>query len=275
MNFYFPYTGNKRGENKHLDEILNPLLITDTIKYIVEPFCGTASFSFQVFQKYGNKFKYVLNDINPRLMEMYKFIQKNGCKPLFDFVNEKVEELLKSQSTEDFKKLTAKKDDDIFHFFFYNRVYTHYKGKLYFNGGTRKLGNYDYKKWKERDEFIRVAELSQQSHDTFLEPWKNRDDVLVYCDPPYFQSVNNYYWETREKTDTDGKIIDYTTVWTDLYEFMRQETPTILVTNYVSILHFIFAEYFQKKYPKRYMWANTQRKKKCTEHVVYFNHMHV
>ena len=97
LNFYFPFCGNKRLENKHADEVITKLLESGKIKYIVEPFCGTCSFSFHINRKYGDKFQYIMNDTDKHLIGLYKLIQDQGCQPLFDFANEKCKEIYEAE----------------------------------------------------------------------------------------------------------------------------------------------------------------------------------
>ena len=175
---------------------------------------------------------------------------------------------MKSKSKEDFLELCKKKDKDIFHFFFWNKVYMLHKGQIYFN--KKKYGNYDSVKYKERDAFVKAAIIENKSHDDFLKDWE-RSDALIYFDPPYFQSFNGYYWDMKEKVNEDGTVKDQTTLWIDIKDLMKRGTPSILVTNYVSIIHYLFAEYFIKVYGKRYQWENIKRKTKKTQHAIYRN----
>ena len=88
--FYFPYTGTKRREHKHISEQVEAFLdLHHEVTTVVEPFCGSCAFSYQLFLKYGNRFEYVMNDSDPRLVELYTFVKEHGSKPLFDFVAEK------------------------------------------------------------------------------------------------------------------------------------------------------------------------------------------
>jgi site-specific DNA-adenine methylase len=67
--FYMPYAGNKRTE---AEKIYSSILSYDNIETIVEPFCGSCSFSYYCsIQNKDKKFKYVLNDSNGFLKEMY------------------------------------------------------------------------------------------------------------------------------------------------------------------------------------------------------------
>ena len=65
-----PYYGNKRNEVEGLyNEIKDKL---DEIEIIVEPFCGSSAFSYYLSLKHPKKFKYILNDNNKYLIELYE-----------------------------------------------------------------------------------------------------------------------------------------------------------------------------------------------------------
>ena len=72
-HFLFPYTGNKRNEVETIyNKIKNEITGIDTI---VEPFCGSSAFSFYLSTLYPNKFKYILNDNDKNLIELYHIAQ--------------------------------------------------------------------------------------------------------------------------------------------------------------------------------------------------------
>ena len=72
-HFIFSYFGNKRSE---VDIIYN--IIKDTlndIDTIVEPFCGSSAMSFYISTQHPKKFKYILNDNNKILMDIYHLMK--------------------------------------------------------------------------------------------------------------------------------------------------------------------------------------------------------
>lgn len=71
MTFYFPYSGNKRSELKHF----NFTKVLEGVKTVVEPFCGSCSFSIKCFD-HNPKLKYHMNDIHPQLNTFLKLIKK-------------------------------------------------------------------------------------------------------------------------------------------------------------------------------------------------------
>ena len=70
-HFYISYPGNKREE---VENIYNLIDLND-ITTIVEPFCGTCAMSFYISTKHPKKYKYIINDNNEYLKEMFDIIR--------------------------------------------------------------------------------------------------------------------------------------------------------------------------------------------------------
>jgi len=275
QNFYYPYQGNKRTEIKHFIERVTTFLDTHPeVKNIVEPFCGSCAFSFHVFQKYGNKYNYVMNDNDPKLIEFFTEVKKKTSKPFFDFVNQYWNKPIMTQKF--FKELIKKKDEDVFHWFFSQRCYTMYQGQFYTDCRDAQR-TFAHKGFEDRDKFVACCEFSNQDYAAFLEPYQGRKDTLIFWDPPYFQSCNGYYHDCKEKLTEDGFVKDYTVIWIDILNALQSSTPSLLVSNYTCLLHHILKDFFTLKYGKSYfMNCGTEllkrtKKRRKTQHVIYDN----
>ena len=75
-HFYMPYYGNKRTE---VEEIYNNIDLTN-IKIIIEPFCGSCAMSYYIWTQSKTKMKYILNDNNPYMKQMYDIIKNEFMK---------------------------------------------------------------------------------------------------------------------------------------------------------------------------------------------------
>ena len=274
-NFYYPYLGNKRTETKHFIERVTSFLDTHPeVKTIVEPFCGSCAFSFDIFQKYGDKYRYIMNDKDAKLIEFFTEIKKNTSKPFFDFVDQYWNKPILTQEL--YKELIAKKDEDIFHWFFWHRCYTMYKGRFYPECRNAQR-SFTHEIYEDRDKFVACCEFSNKDYAKFLEPYLDSTDTLIFWDPPYFQSCNGYYYDCKEKVTEDGFMKDYTVIWIDILKALQSLTPSLLVSNYTSLLHHILKDFFTMKYGKCYsmnsgtiiLKKNKTRRK--TQHVVYDN----
>ncbi len=77
-HFIFGYSGNKRTEVKHIATALEALgdpLNNSRITTIIEPYCGSSAMSFYIWRLYGDRFNYILNDGDKRLMDIYETLQ--------------------------------------------------------------------------------------------------------------------------------------------------------------------------------------------------------
>ena len=72
-HFFFSYAGNKRDEVELIDEKIKNSLTGITT--IIEPFCGSSAFSYYLSTIYPKKFKYILNDNNEQLIQLYHIAQ--------------------------------------------------------------------------------------------------------------------------------------------------------------------------------------------------------
>ena len=69
-HFYISYFGNKRKEMPIIYNNLN----FDNIDTIIEPFVGSYAISYYTAYINPGKYKYILNDNNPYLRELYEII---------------------------------------------------------------------------------------------------------------------------------------------------------------------------------------------------------
>ena len=70
-HFYMCYSGIKREEVENIYNLIN----FNNITTIVEPFCGSCAMSYYISTKHPKKFKYILNDNNEYLREMFDIIR--------------------------------------------------------------------------------------------------------------------------------------------------------------------------------------------------------
>ncbi len=134
--FYFAYEGNKRTENKLLINYLD----LKNIKNIVEPFCGSSSFSRWIYKNYDNDFTYYSNDINSNLISFLNNIKEEGCKQFFDYSNEKLKDLT-IEHHRDLIKEYKEDSTNPFLYWYYNKIFNFRKG-LYPSRSVNKIQNH-------------------------------------------------------------------------------------------------------------------------------------
>ena len=82
-HFLISYAGNKRNECENIFNYCKFLLNNNEIDTIVEPFCGSQAFSYYISTLYPKKFKYILNDNDIFLKELYEIFKDDKKIELF------------------------------------------------------------------------------------------------------------------------------------------------------------------------------------------------
>jgi len=247
-HFYMSYAGNKREEVKYIYDNIK----LDNIKTIVEPFCGTCAISYYIStQKEG--LKYILNDNNKYLLEMFEIIKNDDkCLKFETLFNETVEQM---DTKEKYNKLI--KDKTLLGWFICNKIYCIRPG-LYPNGNrnykkTIKLSDYPiYKFFKNND-----IEFHNFDASLIYDRYKIDDKALIILDPPYMQLCNDFY---LNKT-------------VNIYEYLyhnpikKEKAKIILILEDIWLIKLLFNDNtILKKYDKMY-----QTSKKKTSHIIITN----
>ena len=184
-HFILPYAGNKRQEVEKIEEYLHDKF--DGIDTIIEPFCGTSAMSCYLSMKYPKRFKYILNDNNPMLIELYHLMKNEDLfNEFIILVNETVKLIVDKKSY-----LEVINQPTVLAWFISNRIYTIRAG-LYTVGYKPKTYKFDdfpiLKFLREEDVDIRLG----NGEDLFIE-YENEANVLCFLDPPYMFSCNTFY----------------------------------------------------------------------------------
>jgi site-specific DNA-adenine methylase len=109
-HFIIPYDGNKRSEVGKIVESLEQKHPNwkDEIKTIVEPFAGTSAFSYYVSTLYPGRFKYIINDNDKNLIQLYHMMKDEKQYSEFkDVINKMIDDVKDKQH---FRDLTKQKD---------------------------------------------------------------------------------------------------------------------------------------------------------------------
>ena len=125
-HFLMGYAGNKRKECENIYEsIKDKLTSVDTI---IEPFCGSSAVSYYISTVHPQQYKYILNDNNKHLIELYqiassktklkKFI--NEIEILVKDITNEIEILVKDITKDIYNKLI--KNDNVQSWFIKNKI---------------------------------------------------------------------------------------------------------------------------------------------------------
>lgn len=239
--FIINYNGNKYAETKkHLKD-----LDVSNYHYICEPFCGI--FGFSRYMSLTNfRGQFLLNDIDSNLIDFY-----NGLKTDFDGTLEKYE----TESAKNEKKKS----------YILGLI-----GRAQFNifNDKKCLSKFEnFKKMKDKYvPFLDRCVFSCLPYDKFidtLKPTYGTDKTyLLFFDPPYIYSHNSTYIYT-ESFDKKTEHLDESDIYVNLLEYFNN-WDSILITNKLSILHYLFKAYTFKEYSGKY-----QRTKNIKVHIIY------
>ncbi len=190
-HFFIGYAGNKRQEVKLIFE-----KIKDDIndkEFIIEPFCGTSALSYYISLQYPNKYKYILNDNNPFLIQLY-----NSCKDdnlLNDICNKLNDVYDISQNKEDYLKVVEKSKTDFISWLYINLVYNMRPGlfppknRLIKKERLSKIKHSPIINFLKKENII----ISCGNWDDIFNEFKNNNKAFIFFDPPYLSSCNEYY----------------------------------------------------------------------------------
>ena len=182
-HFYMSYYGNKRQE---VEKIYNDIDLTN-IDTIVEPFCGSCAISYYLsLQKPG--MKYILNDNNSFLKEMYEILIDDEKIKRFEQEYNKITLTIVDKASH--KDAISKKD--LMGWFIKNKVF-HIRPGMYNPGMTVKT-TIDLKSFPVY-EFFNNNNIEFTADDAIkiYEDYKSNESAIIFLDPPYLNSCNDYY----------------------------------------------------------------------------------
>jgi len=246
-HFYIAYSGNKRNEFQHF---YNNVDLTN-ITTIIEPFGGTHAISYFLWEKHPN-LKFIINDVNPYFYEMYK-IYKDEEK--IDIFNKETTELIKSFKDNKILYNDIVKENNLYSWFISHKVYSIRPG-LFPNRPYTDI--IDLRKHPIYN-FYKNADIEFYNEDgiNIYEKYKNDESNLIFLDPPYLDSCNDFY---KHKKDKHLNIYEY------LYNnnINNENANIYLMLEDIWMIRLIFKNnFFFQSYNKKY-----EQSKKKTSHVL-------
>jgi len=254
-HFIVAYTGNKRNE---VEQIYNEIIKNNSLNEmttICEPYCGSSAMSYYISTKHPKKFKYILNDINILLIEVYKIMSNEETMRAFiKKINSMCFDDKKKFITKD-KYIEIMKLNNIESYFISNKFYNYRQGLYPLDKKNEPL---DIEKILKTPiiQFLKNENVIFSSEDA-IECIKNNNDTktLILCDPPYLMANNDFY------ANYNVNIYEW------LYENDKLLKNTAFILEYNWIIKLLFRDVKTKEvYIKKY----TGIKKKIAEHVIAF-----
>jgi len=251
-HFFFGYFGNKRGEFEYIYEEFKKLEGIDTI---YEPFCGSSSFSYILSTRHPKKYKYILNDNNKYLCELYNIVKGDKLEPFIKECNE-LKRSIDIGGKEKYNEIG--KQDTVHAYLIMNKIHKIRQGIFPDDYKTRFENiNFSYLLDCPMTKFLLTEDVTITNNMVDkIDDVYNKENIFTFLDPPYISLDNDYY------TDSNINIYEYL-AYNDMNNF---KCKMLMILNDNWIIKFIFKKYITNEYKKLY-----QTSKKTINHVVIKN----
>lgn len=262
-HFFFPYTGNKRQEVEYIYNNIN----LEGIDTIVEPFCGSCAVSYYIWTQNKDKnYKFILNDLDDKLIELLRIIKEGKYQEIQDDVNRKREEILTIfDDSETAKNIYVNyiKNEKVNGYILANKYHKIRAGMFPMNENYRMKKELNLKS-SPIFEFLTKAKIEIYNTDAnkIINDYDN-EKSFIFLDPPYIASCNNFYSkDTGENTN-------------NIYEFLSSKSlknfkcKMLICHENNWLFKMIFKDYLDNdvEYEKQYI-----RSTKKTSHICIKNY---
>jgi hypothetical protein len=251
-HFYIPYTGNKREE---VEEIYNKINFNN-IDTVIEPFCGSCAISYYIYTKNPN-LKFVFNDNNKYLKEMYEIIKNDGLEQLQNEINDIIDTITLNENPK-LKYNEIIKKDCLKCWIIGNKVYCI---RPFMYPINKKITHIDLSKHKIID-FFKNGNITFTNIDGVecYKKYMSCKKNLIILDPPYISTHNDFY------LNSSMEIYNY------LYKnnMMKVKAYVMLILEDLWITNLLFDKAYKYSYNKKYNGFN----KKQVNHTIYSNRKH-
>ena len=260
--FILNYNGNKYRETK---KYLTEEIINYDFDYIAEPFGGIFGFSryYYLLKKDNKKLKLLINDIDTDLYLFYNSLKKDFNKTLDNIENE-FNKIIKDENiTEDHQLTIFLKKKESYIYNIIKLIGLSVCNCFSISKFRTKLKNFKNKETEYKNLFKKCTFYNMTSLQ-FVDKIKHKKKLLIYFDPPYFNSHNlNYHNEFKNKDYHDG-----TSIYIEILNIMKDKNiNSIFVLNKIDIINYLFKDFFLKEYTGTYQ--NNGKNKKW--HIIYNN----
>jgi site-specific DNA-adenine methylase len=248
-HFFIPYNGNKRSEVDNIYQSIKNKI--DNIEFIIEPYCGTSAFSYYLSLQHPKKFKYILNDNNHYLIDLYKTANDDDKLNLLILdINNKMIDINKE------KYLKIISDNSLSSYVIKHSIYSIRAGLF---PTTKKIKtNFNFMKEVPILNFLKTEDITFSNIEAIdiYNQYKNNSNALIFLDPPYLHLNNDCY------------IKPNTNIYECLYknDINNDKSFIILVLEDIWIIKLLFRDHIFITYDKTY-----QTSKKKTKHIIITN----
>jgi site-specific DNA-adenine methylase len=253
-HFIFAYAGNKREE---VERIYKELDFKD-ITTIIEPYCGTSAMSFYIASKNPKKYKYILNDTDENLIQLYKMMRDEEQTKLFYIAINEIIKKFNECKTEDERKiyyLTIINKHNLYSYFFTHKYYGFRIGLCPLFDRIKQIQPFDLSKIPIYA-FLNTEDITFSNIDAIdvVKNYKNDKCNLLLMDPPYIATCNSFY------ANTDMNIYEW--LYKNNINTFQAEVVLILENIWINKLLFQ-SNNVSEPYSKNYQFS-----KKKTTHII-------
>jgi len=235
---------------------MNNIDLTD-IDTIVEPFCGSCAISINLSILHPKRFKYILNDLDVKLIEIFNIIKAGKWKDIVDEYNNFNFSMDKNEYNEIINKNTILS---------YILGHRHYQFRINYPPTNKKII-----KLKESYKFIDFVlnedvEFRNSNAIDVIEELKNEPNTLIYLDPPYIKTRNVDFYDNNYKND-------FLSIYNYLDDFYIEQPKSRM---YLNVL---YNEGLIKRYANKYILLDEydvkykQGKERNKRHIILSNHI--
>lgn len=274
-HFLINYNGNKYQETKKYYKNLTEQINFKSYDIIAEAFCGIFGFTRAVFEKENfsddleNTPEFWLNDIDKNLINTIEILKNNPE----EYLNNILEFAKKFETDKEFTAFmrTQQKNDDLFYYIVRMTFRNASPNIMNFKKGEIKIKNYLLKSDEFKKLFERVK-LFNLDVSEFYEKLPKDKKILLFLDPPYFNSDNSGYSKYIKDTNEE-EIPDGTKIYVDCYHYLENKNmDVVMVLNNLYIFRCFYTRFVWFNYGRTYQ-NNTGGKKNANH--MFFSNIHI
>jgi site-specific DNA-adenine methylase len=251
--FYFSYLGNKYNEM----DTISKFVMLRGINKIIEPFCGSAAFSFFIWEHAldKNQYDFYLSDIDENLISFFLQIKnKKGFKKhLYNQLQK-----FKNITREQWNSINKKNNKSIYEYV----LSMTYKSMRNVNPvGFKNFPKYDkLLNHIPYDDFVKLANFKLSDYKNVMNRYKNDSQAFIFLDPPYLGFVGLYDNENLANVNNDFYYY--------LLNFIKTcKCRIMVVLKQIPLIDIVFKDYIIHTYDKTY-----ELSKKDVKHIIITNY---
>ena len=263
-NFFAPYPGNKYREA--------PVILSDAfadvdwskVKYVIEPFCGSAGFSRYIHNNVPTfNGEFLLRDVNVGLVKLLNIVSRGGFPALFARMQTDCATIVDKNSFIDYR--AGLDETDGAEWYLLRRVRGPMQETIYSDAHIQALRKTNIDRLAACSSFFssgRVYAVVQDCRTTELEVARlverhGPQSVVVFADPPYFNSCNSFYTSSESIADTptiDHKkqISDTTGTFVSILRILKTGALCASILSHSALLADYYDGFVKKIYDKTY-----------------------